>query len=98
MNSRMRRKADAERHNNRIILLSELAHMKEEVYRKHRVYVHAAYDHTNQSISDEIDRLKLILSSDNPPPQKKIAALGGRSMARMQMSAIAAMAGIGHIK
>lgn len=100
MNSRMRRKADAERHNNRRILLSELTHIQSEIYRKHRVYVRALYDDTNQSVSDEIDRLNLIFSSDNPPPKtpKKVSVLGGRSIARMQLAAIAAMAGIGHIK
>ena len=97
MNSRMRRKANAEHHNNRRILLSELTHIQSEVYRKHGVYVRALYDDTNQSVKDEIERLKLILSADNPPPKtpKKVAVLGGRSIARMQL---AAMAGIGHIK
>lgn len=94
MNSRMRRKADAERHNNRRILLSELTHIQSEIHRKHRVYVRALYDDTNQSVIDEIGRLKLIFSSDNPPP-KKVSVLGGRSIDRMQLTAIAAMAGIG---
>ena len=94
MNSRMRRKADAERHNNRRILLSELTHIQSEIHRKHRVYVRALYDDTNQSVIDEIGRLKLIFSSDNPPP-KKVSVFGGRSIDRMQITAIAAMAGIG---
>lgn len=105
MNSRMRRKAEAERHNNRRILLSELTHIQSEIYRKHRVYVRASYDDTNQSVSDEIERLKLMFECDAPPP-KKVSILGGGSIARMQLAAIARMqlaaiaemAGIGHIK
>lgn len=93
MNSRMRRKADAERHNNRRILLSELTHIRSEIYRKHRVHVRALCDDTNQSISNEIDLLKLTLESDSPPP-KKVSVLGGRGVGRMQLAAIAAMAGI----
>ena len=94
MNSRMRRKADAECHNSRRILLSELTHIQSEINRKHGVYVRALYDDTNQSVIDEIGRLKLIFSSDNPPP-KKVSVLGGQSIDRMQLTAIAAMAGIG---
>lgn len=92
MNSRMRRKADAERHNSRRILLSELTHIQSEIYRKHGVYVRALYDDTNQSVIDEIGRLKLIFSSDSPPP-KKVAVTGGRIATRMQLAAMAVIGG-----
>lgn len=94
MNIRMRRKADAKRHNNRRILLSELTHIQSEIYRKHKVHVRVLYDDTNQSVINEIGRLKSIFPSDNPPP-KKVAVIGGVSVARLQLAAIAAMAGIG---
>lgn len=95
MNSRMKRKIAAKEHNDRIHLMNEIKGLRSKIYAKHRVNVMVTFDHTNESVITEIDRLKGILNCDTPP--RKVVNSGGREFARMHLAAIAAMAGIGHV-
>ena len=96
MNSRLMRKIAAKEHNDRVILMDELRAIRASVYAKHGVSVMATYDKTNESVRREIDRLSVILESDFPP--RKVVTSGASNFARMHLAAIAAMAGIGHVR
>ena len=94
MNSRLRRKEAAEEFNNLRIMLGELRQLQQDILRKHGTFVPAFYGNSCAEVYKEITRLTPILDSDIPPPRR----VGARANTRLQLAAIAAMAGIGHIK
>ena len=96
MNSRQRRKQEAQDHNARKLLLLELRDIQSSIYDKHGSWVKAEIDNSSDSVRLEIARLHGILEAD-APPISKIAVLGGsgRLRAYQKLAMIAAMAGIG---
>ncbi|MGL5393781.1 MAG: hypothetical protein ACRDBQ_00740 [Shewanella sp.] len=92
MNSRLARKIAAKEHNDRIALMDELIAIRARIYRKHGASVIVSYDNTNESVRREIDRLNDIFESDERT--RMVVGDGRRGLARMQLAAIAAMAGI----
>lgn len=89
MNSRQRRRASAIEHNDRIKLERELMELRKLIYAKHKVSVPAIY-RCNESLHGEIERLQGIFKSEEPPKRKVTS-----EVARLQLEAIAAMAGLG---
>lgn len=94
MNSRLRRKEAAEEFNNRRIMLIELRQLQQDILQKHGTFVPAFYGNSCAEVYKEITRLTPILYSDTPPPRR----VEPRDTTRLQLAAIATMAGIGHIE
>ena len=99
MNSRQRRKREAQEHNARQELLQELKELQSSIHAKHGAWVGAVIDSGNSSVLMEIARLRGVLEADAPPP-RKVAVVGGakRLLAYQKLAMIAAMAGIGVAK
>lgn len=94
MNSRLRRKEAAEEFNNRRVMVVELRQLQQDILQKHGIFVPSFYGNSCAEVYKEITRLMPILDSDIPPPRR----VGSRATTRLQLAAIAAMAGIGHIQ
>lgn len=99
MNSRQRRKREAQEHNARPELLRGLSDLQSAIHAKHGTWVKAVIDSSNSSVLMEIARLRGILEADAPPP-RKVAVVGGakRLLAYQKLAMISAMAGIGEAK
>lgn len=91
MNSRQRRRKEAIEHNERIKLESDLMELRKAIYAKHKASVLVTYS-CNESLRGEIERLQGIFKSEEPPKSKVT-----RRADRLQLTAIAAMAGLGGI-
>lgn len=91
MNSRQRRRAEAIKHNERIKLERDLMELRKLIYAKHKASVFATYS-CNESLRGEIERLKGIFQSEEPPKRKVKS-----NVSRLQLAAISAMAGLGSI-
>lgn len=89
MNSRQRRREEAIKHNERIKLERDLIELRKLIYAKHKASVFVTYS-CNESLRGEIERLQGIFESEEPP-KRKVAS----SSTRLQLAAIAAMAGLG---
>ena len=76
MNSRQRRKREAQEHNARQELLQELKELQSSIHAKHGVWVRAVIDSGNSSVLMEIARLRGVLEAEAPPPARR--KTGGR--------------------
>ena len=65
--------------------------LRKLIYAKHKASVFVTYS-CNESLRGEIERLQGIFKSDDPPKRKVTS-----SVARLQLAAIAAMAGLGSL-
>lgn len=96
MNSRQRRKQEAQEHNARPALLQELREVQSAIHAKHGAWVQAVIDSGNESVRREIARLHGILEADAPPPRPVAVGGGaGRLRAHQKLAMIAALAGMG---
>ena len=95
MNSRQRRKQEAQEHNARPELLRELKELQCSIHAKHGTWVKAVIDNSNDSVRREIAKLRGIFEAD-VPPARRVAVVGGSGSLRahQKLAMIAAMAGI----
>lgn len=70
MNSRQRRKREAQEHNARPELLRGLSDLQYAIHAKHGTWVKAVIDNSNSSVLMEIARLRGVLEAEAPPPSK----------------------------
>lgn len=104
MNSRQRRKAAAQEHNDRIELKKELRELQLAIYTKHGAKVRVEGWQENDRLRQQVAKLREILGADTLPEQeqRKVALVSGgssigRSAARQAMIMLALAAGIGHV-
>lgn len=91
MNSRIRRKLEAQEFNERKALIDELSSLRAKIYEKHKTWIHVIYDNGNDSVRGEIKRLCGILSSDAAPP-RKVGLIGSGKTNKAYIAAMMALA------
>lgn len=84
MNSRQRRRIEAEAHNNRMTAIREIRSLRVAVYKKHGIWVNAGTSADMSELCKDIERLESLLNCDRPPKTGRNTKAAVAAMAMME--------------